>query len=137
MSYINFLGYRMDDSELEKYSDEYGQVDVDVLINERRRQKALVDTCTVEWVWDDTTMILTNIKKLMCEIARMKLKEELGYTPVLRNKHLYFDAVRPNEMFYLLALTSTPSAVYKCRVEMYTSGQIYADIFTQPHYDPE
>lgn len=138
MAYINFLGYRIEEREFNAlFPDTISPVDVDELIEKRRRQKAVVNSHTVEWVCDDTTMILTNLKKLMCEIARMKLKEELGYTPVLRNKHLYFDAVRPNEMFYLSVLTSTPSTTYKCRVEMYTTGEIYTDIFAQPHYEAE
>lgn len=90
MAYINFLGYRIEEREFDAlFPETIGQVDVDELIEKRRRQKAVVNTHTIEWHYDDTTMILTNFKKLMREIGVMTLKERLGFKPSVSVSHLF------------------------------------------------
>lgn len=130
MACINFLGYRMEDTELDKYSDDAGGVNVNDLIDDRKRQKADVRTNCITRREDDTTMILRNFKRLMVEVAKRELismKSELKDAP-LCSSSLWFDAVLPNPNFHLTVRCYLGREVYKCRVQMYTTGEIYTDI---------
>lgn len=130
MEKINFLGYRMIPSDLERHCvGTYARLDE--VIKEQRRTLKDVQAYEASTRVDGTTLLLTVIRNLMCEEGRKAL-ENKGFIKkgeAIDTKNYLYNTDSWNEGFRLTVQKRLGTVRPGVEVTLYTSGEMYTKIW--------